>query len=125
MSTLTERRAIFVYDSARLAAIAAKAPVIPVLWEEREQSFKSQFLRVIDKQCSDLRSASPRELHNNWMDAYYKMGWQYGKTYDRERKSHPDLVPYDNLGKLEQDKDAVFIVLCEIARQWVYDLRDA
>ncbi len=120
METLTERRAIFVYDGARLAAIAAKAPVIPVPWAEREQPFKAQFLRVIDKQCSDLRSASPRELHNEWMDAYYKMGWTFGKHHDRERKTHPDLIPYDELGRLEQDKDAVFIVLCEIARQWVY-----
>lgn len=45
-----------------------------------------------------------------------------GEKYSREEKTHPDMVPYDQLNKLEQDKDAVFIALCEIARQWVYDL---
>jgi hypothetical protein len=29
--TLNERRAVFVYDAARLAAIAANAPIVPVL----------------------------------------------------------------------------------------------
>ena len=35
-------------------------------------------------------------------------------------KTHPDLVPYAQLGQLERDKDAVFVALCEIARQWIY-----
>jgi len=36
MSDLNERRAVFVYEAARLAAIAAQAPIVPVPWEERE-----------------------------------------------------------------------------------------
>jgi hypothetical protein len=121
LDTLTERRAEFVYNAARLAAIAAGAPVIPVLWAEREQAFKAQFLDVIERQCGPQRSASPEELHGSWMQAYIAMGWIYGETYDREKKTHPDLVPYAQLGQLERDKDAVFIALCEIARQWIYD----
>ncbi len=114
------RRAEFVYDAARLAAIAAKAPIIPVPWTEREQAFKDQFLEVIERQCSPQRSSSPEELHGIWMQAYWDMGWEYGEKYDRENRIHPDLAPYDQLGQLERDKDAVFVALCEIARQWVY-----
>jgi hypothetical protein len=115
------RRATFVYDAARLAAIAANAPVIPVPWAEREETFRNQFLDVIERQCGPQRSTSPEELHGSWMQAYFAMGWVYGETYDRERKTHPDLVPYAQLGQLERDKDAVFVALCEIARQWVYE----
>ena len=121
---LTESRAIFVYEGARLAAIAANAPIVPVSWEEREAQFKKQFLEVIDRQCSDQRSQSPEELHGSWMQAYYDMGWVYGPEYDRENKIHPDLVPYANLGQLERDKDAVFVALCEIARQWIYEIEN-
>src|SRR3990167_705378 len=117
---LTERRAKFVYDGARLAAVAANAPIIPVVWDEREQPFKEQFLKVIERQCGEQRSMSPEELHGSWMQAYFEMGWQYGEKYSREDKIHPDLVPYSQLVKLEQDKDSVFVALCEIARQWVY-----
>lgn len=56
------------------------------------------------------------------MQAYFAMGWVYGEKYDRAAKVHPDLVPYAQLGQLERDKDAVFVALCEIARNWIYDL---
>lgn len=114
-----ELRAQFVYDAARLAAISADAPIIPVPWCKREEPFKVQFLKVVERQCGDWRSSSPEELHGSWMQAYFAMGWVYGEVYDRENRIHPDLVPYSQLGKLEQDKDAVFIALCEIARQWI------
>ena len=117
-----ERRAEFVYNAARLAGLAAQAPIIPVPWQEREASFRDQFLEVIERQCGPQRSGSPEELHGSWVQAYLKMGWVYGEEYSRELKTHPDLVPYAQLGQLERDKDAVFVALCEIARQWIYEL---
>jgi len=119
-SQLTVRRAAFVYDAARLAAIAAGAPVIPVLWADREEAFRNQFLGIIDRQCGEQRSKSPEELHGSWMQAYFAMGWTFGTEYSREAKTHPDLVPYAQLDQLERDKDAVFVALCEIARQFIY-----
>jgi hypothetical protein len=118
-NNLLERRSSFVYDAARLAAKAANAPIVPVPWDEREESFKEQFRKVIERQCGDQRSRSPEELHGSWMQSYFTMGWIYGPEYDRKKKTHPDLVPYADLGQLERDKDAVFAALCEIARQWI------
>jgi len=118
---ITVRRAKFVYEGARIAAEAANAPIVPVPWEYREEAFINQFLDVIERQCGPQRSTSPEELHGSWMQAYFAMGWVYGEKYDREEKAHPDLVPYADLGQLERDKDAVFVALCEIARQWIYD----
>jgi len=123
MTNLDERRAEFVYNAARLAAIAAKAPVIPVQWSEREEAFRMQFLDVIRQQTSRQRLKSPKKLHDNWVQAYLAMGWTYGATYDREKRTHPDLVPYSQLGQLERDKDVVFIALCEIARKYIYDMK--
>ncbi|HSS11795.1 MAG TPA: RyR domain-containing protein [Acidimicrobiales bacterium] len=117
--SLMERRAEFVYEAARLAAVAAAAPVIPATWTDREDAFRSQFLDVIERQCGPSRSASPEELHGSWVQAYIDMGWHFGEVYDPEAKTHPDMVPYAQLGQLEQDKDSVFVALCEIARQWI------
>lgn len=122
MKPLNERRADFVYEAARLAAIAANAPIIPVPLVEREEAFRLQFPSVIERQCGPLRSNSSEELHGSWMQAYFAMGWVYGEKYDREKRIHPDLVPYAQLGQLERDKDAVFVMLCEIARNYIYDL---
>ena len=122
MNTLIARRARFVYEGARLAAEAAGAPIVPAHWDEREQEFRLQFMEVIERQCGEYRSKSPEELHGSWYQAYIEMGWIYGPTYDPAAKMHPDMVPYADLGQLEQDKDGVFIALCEIARQWIYDV---
>lgn len=88
--SLTERRAEFVYNAARLAAIAAQAPIIPVPWYAREIPFRTQFLDVIERQCGPDYSNSPEELHDSW------------------------------ISQLERDKDAVFILLCQIAREYIY-----
>lgn len=117
---LTERRAEFIYNAARLASIAACAPIIPIVWEKREEVFKKQFFDIVNCQCGPQRLTSPKELHNSWVQSYIAMGWIYGKKYDLENKIHPDLIPYTHLGQLERDKDAVFMALCEIARQWIY-----
>lgn len=117
---LLERRAIFVYEGAILAAVAAHAPIVPEFWPDREVEFRQQFMEVIERQCGDQRSSSPEELHGSWMQAYFSMGWTYGEVRDPEKKTHPDLVPYADLGQLERDKDAVFVALCEIARLWIY-----
>lgn len=124
VSNLTERRAEFVYNAARLAAIGSQAPIVPIWWAEREGAFRKQFLEVIERQCGENRSTSPEELHGSWMQAYITMGWVYGETYSKDNKTHPDLVPYAKLGQLERDKDAVFVALCEIARQFIYDYQE-
>jgi RyR domain len=121
MNSITNRRAEFVYEGARLAALAAMAPIVPAPWSEREEPFREQFLNVIERQCGPQRSASPEELHGSWMQAYLTMGWCHGEKYDTVAKTHPDLVPYARLNRLERDKDAVFVALCEIARQWIYN----
>lgn len=119
--SLIQRRARFVYEGARIAAMAAGAPIVPVEWDKREIDFKAQFYPVIERQCGPQRSSSPEELHGSWMQSYLDMGWVYGEEYSLASRIHPDLVPYAQLGQLERDKDAVFVALCEIARQWVYD----
>jgi len=122
VTDLIERQSVFVYEGARLAAIAANAPIIPARWELREAAFQAQFYEVIERQCGPQRSTSPEELHGSWVQAYLALGWVFGEDYNQTLKLHPDMVPYAELGQLERDKDAVFVALCEIARQWVYDL---
>lgn len=120
--SLNARRAEFVYEAARLAAIAAQAPIIPEHYDQRERDFREQFERVIEKQCGPERCLNAEQLHEDWVEAYRRNGWRYGPIRDREARTHPDMVSYAELGQLERDKDDVFVALCEIARQWIYDL---
>ena len=119
--TLNYRRAKFVYEGARLAAMAAEAPIVPEPYDDREEAFRSQFEKVIERQMGPECSSNAEQLHEDWVRAYEKMGWVYGPERDVEKKTHPDMVPYDKLGHLERDKDAVFVALCEIARKWIHE----
>ncbi len=116
---LTTRRAIFVYEAARFQAAAMNAPIVPPPWDQREEPFKDQFDDVIAMMCGPDRKSDPEELHDDWVRAYELMGWKYGPVRDDDAKTHPDMVPFDDLGFAEQIKDAVFVALCEIARQWI------
>jgi hypothetical protein len=119
--TLTERRAAFVYEAARMQAVAVDAPVVPEPWSQRGEAFRAQFLGVIDMMCGPERKTSPEELHDDWVVAYVTMGWTYGPERDPVAKKHPDMVPFGALGWRERIKDAVFVALCEIARQWIVE----
>ena len=119
MSTLSIRRAIFVYESARLAAMAAGAPIVPETWCNRETDFQVQFVNTIERLCQPGVSLDPEALHDDWVEAYAKIGWVYGAVRDTVAKTHPDMVPYGELNKLERDKDDVFAALCVIARNWI------
>lgn len=116
---LSERRAVFVYEGARLQAVAVNAPIVPEPWAERDEAFRTQFLSVIEMMCGPDRKSDPEELHDDWVRAYEAMGWRYGPERDPIAKTHPDMVPFGDLGHEEQIKDAVFVALCEIARQWI------
>ena len=115
--TLSERRAIFVYEAARIENSCADRPINPEPWEDRDEKFRKNMVRAVAKQCGGNASSSVAELHERWIDAYKRMGWRYGKERDVKLKTHPDMVPYRKLGKKEQEKDWVFFMLCKIAKR--------
>jgi RyR domain len=117
--SLGERRAVFVYEAARLQAIAVDAPVVPESWEQRDDAFRDQFVSYVDGLCEADNFPTPAEAHDSWWRAYEGMGWRYGRIRDVEAKTHPDMVPFADLEQREQDKDAVFLALVAIARDWI------
>jgi hypothetical protein len=46
--------------------------------------------------------------HEQWMLEKVRTGWIYGPIKDADMKTHPCIVPYDQLPKFQQDKDALF-----------------
>ena len=48
---------------------------------------------------------TPAENHDNWMRMKIEQGWFYGPVKDFEKKTHPDLVPFEDLPDIEKGKD--------------------
>lgn len=70
---------------------------------EIKRSAVNGVLFVLDNQ--NMTSA---DQHENWMKVKLADGWVYGKEKDMEKKTHPCLVPYDQLPKDQQFKDYLF-----------------
>jgi len=117
MMRLAERRAIFVYEAARVENAAANRPINPEPWAERDEKFRRNMIRAVARQCGARRLSSPKALHEAWVMAYKRMGWCYGKVRSVADRTHPDMVPFRALGRKEQEKDWVFYMLCCIARR--------
>lgn len=56
-----------------------------------------------------LKGSTPKDLHVSWCAAKERDGWKYGATKDPEAKTHPCLVPYEQLSEGQRLKDDVFL----------------
>ncbi len=52
--------------------------------------------------------ATPADTHANWLAEKEADGWVYGETKDPVAKTHPRLLPYDQLPVEQRVKDSIF-----------------
>lgn len=50
-------------------------------------------------------------IHQKWVDYKIADGWVYGPEKSLENKTHPDLVPFNELSQDAQFKDILFITI--------------
>lgn len=55
--------------------------------------------------------AGPSGSHENWMKDKDADGWVYGEVKDPEAKTHPCMVPYDQLPIEQRMKDYIFTAI--------------
>jgi len=53
--------------------------------------------------------SKPSDSHDSWIKEKKDKGWVFGEIKDPEKKEHPCMVPYNELPKDQQTKDALFI----------------
>jgi len=51
--------------------------------------------------------------HDAWMRCKLEDGWVFGETKDGEKKTHPCLIPFEQLPKSQQAKDTLFKAICK------------
>jgi hypothetical protein len=58
-----------------------------------------------------LAGATPEELHEEWVQWRTDRGWRYGLIKDDFAKTHPCLVPYDQLPAEQRVKDHLLLAI--------------
>jgi hypothetical protein len=66
---------------------------------------------------SENREKSPEAMHEDWCSHKRQNGWSYGPVQDAYLKTHPCLVPFDQLPAEQRLKDYLFrgvvgMILC-------------
>ena len=79
-------------------------------WEEADQWQKDSAIKGVAAVVQDP-SITPRFLHEAWCTDKLAHGWVYGDEKDADKKTHPCLVPYDQLPAEQQLKDSLFSVI--------------
>jgi hypothetical protein len=59
-------------------------------------------------------TADASESHEHWYSEKRDAGWIYGPTKDIEHKTHPCMVPFEELPKYQQLKDHLFKTIVNV-----------
>lgn len=64
-----------------------------------------------------LTGLSADEHHEAWAHALQREGWTWGPVKDPQAKTHPLLVPFEDLPPLQQAKDRLFLAIVAALRE--------
>ena len=76
-------------------------------WENAPQWQKDSALMGV-RLHSYNPEAGAEASHVSWMKQKVDEGWVWGETKDPEKKTHPCIIPFDQLPKEQQAKDFIF-----------------
>lgn len=61
----------------------------------------------------DNPDAAEDAQHNAWMKSKVDDGWKYGEEKNAELKTHPCIVPFNELPEFQQKKDKLFCAIVD------------
>lgn len=79
-------------------------------WNEAEEWQRKSAVDGVIKIIEEPEM-TPKESHETWMNDKIRDGWVYGAVKDSEQKTHPCLVPYEDLPSKDIVKDYLFLTV--------------
>lgn len=81
-------------------------------WEQAETWQKDSAMLGVNFRIGNSDAGHDAQ-HNSWMKQKVDDGWIHGETKDPVAKTHPCIVPFDQLPKHQQQKDALFCAIVD------------
>lgn len=81
-------------------------------WREAEEWQQESAINGV-KFRLDNPEAGHDAMHNNWMKEKVYNGWVYGEVKDMDAKTHPCIVPFEQLPIFQQKKYALFSAIVD------------
>lgn len=84
-------------------------------WESAEEWQRESAIKGVEFAIANPNAPASAQ-HDSWMADKIAQGWEWGSEKDAERKTHPCLVPFDQLPPEQQAKDHLFkAVVCSLS----------
>lgn len=82
-------------------------------WQDAPQNIKDSAIDGV-KVLLDNPKMTPKDTHDNWLKFKENDGWVYGEKKDADKKTHPCMVPYEDLPQDQKIKD--WIIKCIVEK---------
>jgi hypothetical protein len=81
-------------------------------WQYAQQWQRDSAIKGVEFRVNNP-SAGHDAQHNSWMKEKVDDGWVYGEVKDVEAKTHPCIVPFNELPEFQKKKDALFCAIVD------------
>ncbi len=86
-------------------------------WHTAEQWQRDSAISSVKHRQANL-DAPISASHDHWMEEKRLEGWVYGEKKDPVAKTHPCLVPFEDLPPHQQVKDKLFVAIVRALSYW-------
>jgi hypothetical protein len=76
-------------------------------WSEAEQWQRDSAIKGVEFRLNNPDALSSAQ-HDAWSKDKIDSGWVFGEVKDSEKKTHPCLIPFEELPEFQQKKDKLF-----------------
>lgn len=81
-------------------------------WKEAEGWQRESAIKGVEFRLNNPEAGKDSQ-HNAWMADKIAAGWVYGEVKDADAKTHPCIVPFEQLPEFQQKKDALFCAVVD------------
>ena len=99
-----------IHDANRRLQIIQGDQRPSALWDEAADYMVRESTESVALALADPER-TPEQNHQGWMDRMAADGWTYGPDKDETARTHPLLVPWDELPEEARQKDRMFIAI--------------
>lgn len=98
-------------------AIAAEIRVMlgETAFDQRIFDAEQQRRRIEAMQKCAANATSDVERHDSWMAMHKELGWVYGEQFDTTKKTHPNMLPWNQLPASTRSKARIFDIVSKAA----------
>ena len=107
MSKINELQIAIVCHQTNKAWCEANGDYSQKDWEFAEEWQRDSAIKGVEFAIENP-DAPDSAQHDAWMQDKVNSGWVYGEVKDAEKKTHPCIVPFDQLPEFQQKKDKLF-----------------